>query len=205
LVVIDPLTTFEDSGSDHEVATMLIRLVDYLKSQGITGFFTSLTSGGTDAERTDLQVASLIDTWLLLRDIELGGERNRGIYVLKSRGMPHSNQIREFLLTAQGARIVDVYVGPDGVLTGSMRRSQEAREQAATLTRRQERAARRRELLRRRRALEVQLASLRAEFEAVSEETELITHEEDEREQRLTEERADMARQRGSLDENGTP
>src|SRR5262249_35481229 len=142
--------------------------------------------------------------WLLVRDIELGGERNRGLYVLKSRGMAHSNQIREFVLTSQGARIIDVYVGPEGVLTGSMRRSQEAREQAGAVARRQERAARRRELLRRRRALEVQLAALRAEFESVSEETELVSREDDEREQRLAADRADMAHQRGAGDGNGS-
>jgi circadian clock protein KaiC len=205
LVVIDPLSTFLSAGAGHEVGTMLIRLVDFLKAQGITAFFTSLHSGGAEAEHSDLMVSSLIDTWLLLRVFELGGERNRGIYVLKSRGMPHSNQIREFLLTSEGAHIVDVYVGPEGVLTGSMRRSQEAREQAGAVARRQERAARRRELLRKRRALEVQLAALRAEFEAVTEEAELVTREDDEREQRIEAERADMAHQRGAAEGNGAP
>ena len=184
---------------------MLIRLVDFLKSQGITAFFTSLTSDKVEGERSDLLISSLIDTWLLLREIELGGERNRGIYVLKSRGMPHSNQIREFLLTSQGARIIDVYVGPDGVLTGSMRRSQEARELAGSVARKQEREARRRELLRKRRALEVQMTTLRAEFEAVSEESELVSRQDDEREQRLVDDRTDMEQQRGSGNGNETP
>src|ERR1700742_279830 len=89
-------------------------------------------------EQTDVGISSIMDTWLLLRDIELGGERNRGIYVLKSRGMAHSNQIREFALTNHGIDIRDVYVGPEGVLTGSMRMAQEARERADKLNRQQE-------------------------------------------------------------------
>jgi circadian clock protein KaiC len=205
LVVIDPISTFIASGSDHEVSAMLMRLVDFLKAQGITAFFTSLTSGGTATERTEVEVSSLIDTWLLLRDIELGGERNRGLYVLKSRGMEHSHQIREFLLTSQGARLVDVYVGPEGVLTGSMRRSQEAREQAGAAARTHEREARQRELQRRRHALEAQLAALRAEFESVAEETDVFTRESLERERLDAEARSDMGRRRGSGDGKGAP
>lgn len=89
-------------------------------------------TGGGPQETTDLQISSLIDTWLLLRDIELGGERNRGLYILKSRGMAHSNQIREFGLTDHGIDLIDAYLGPEGVLTGSMRLAQEARESAVT-------------------------------------------------------------------------
>ena len=98
---------------------MLMRLIDFLKAQQITALFTSLTHGGDALEQSQAGISSLIDTWLLLRDIELGGERNRGMYVLKSRGMAHSNQIREFLLTDHGIELKDVYVGPEGVLTGS--------------------------------------------------------------------------------------
>ena len=115
---------------------MLLRLIDFLKSRQITALFVNLTAGGDAWERTDVGISSLIDTWILLRDIELAGERNRGLYVLKSRGMKHSNQIREYLITSEGIELQDVYVGPEGVLTGSMRAAQEDREKAAALARR---------------------------------------------------------------------
>src|ERR1700688_35474 len=117
---------------------MLIRLIDFLKQQGITAFLTNLTSGGEALERTDVEISSIVDTWLFMRDIELGGERNRALYVLKSRGMAHSNQLREFLPTPDGVDFLDVSVGPEGVLTGSSRLSQEAREKADVLARRQD-------------------------------------------------------------------
>ena len=93
---------------------MLMRLIDYLKMQQITTLFTSLTSAGECLEQTEVGISSLMDTWLLLRDIEVDGERNRGLYILKSRGMAHSNQIREFLLTDHGVELLDVYLGPAG-------------------------------------------------------------------------------------------
>jgi circadian clock protein KaiC len=114
---------------------MLLRLIDFLKANQITAFFTNLSHGGT-TEQTEFGISSLMDTWLLLRDIEIGGERNRGLYILKSRGMAHSNQIREFLLTDKGIDLVDVYLGPAGVLTGSARATQEAQEKASETLRR---------------------------------------------------------------------
>ena len=117
-VVIDPLSNFTSAGTTTEVKAMLMRLIDFFKSKQITAVFTNLTSGGGPSEQTDVGVSSLMDTWLLLRDIEVGGERNRSMYILKSRGMAHSNQLREFLLTDHGVELVDVYLGPEGVLTG---------------------------------------------------------------------------------------
>jgi circadian clock protein KaiC len=155
-VVIDPISNFSSSGGRDDAALMLLRLVDYLKAQQITAILTHLTSGDSAAEATDVGVSSIIDTWLLLRNIEVGGERNRGLYVLKSRGMKHSNQIREFVLTPEGIQLLDVYVGPEGVLTGSMRAAQEAREQAAALALREEIEAKQREVDRLRAALELQ-------------------------------------------------
>jgi circadian clock protein KaiC len=134
---------------------MLLRLVDFLKASQITALFTHLTSGGKPWESTDVGISSLIDTWMLLRDIELGGERNRGLYILKSRGMQHSNQIREFVITPEGIELKDVYVGPEGVLTGSMREAQEARERAEAQELRDEIEAKQREVERLRAALEV--------------------------------------------------
>src|SRR5207302_8837882 len=144
-------------GTADEAQAMLLRLVDALKDRQITALFTNLSSAGeASLEQTDLGISSIVDTWILLRDIELGGERNRGLYVLKSRGMAHSNQIREFLLTDRGIELLDVYVGPEGVLTGSMRVAQEAREKAVAMTRQQEIERRQREIDRKRRSMEAQ-------------------------------------------------
>ena len=138
IVILDPINAFMVGENQTEVKAMLLRLVDFLKMKRITAFFTSLTSAGDNLEITDVYISSLIDTWLLLRDIEIGGERNRGLYVLKSRGMAHSNQIREFRLTNHGIELLDVYVGAEGVLTGSARLSQETKDDAEQLLRQQE-------------------------------------------------------------------
>ena len=154
VVIVDPISNFIDAGTAQEAQAMLLRLVDFLKSERITAFFTHLTHGGNHTEATDVGISSLIDTWLLVRDIELGGERNRGLYVLKSRGMKHSNQIREFIITPEGIQLEDVYIGPEGVLTGSMRAAQEARERAEALALQGEIEAKQREVERLRATLE---------------------------------------------------
>jgi len=197
-VIIDPLSNLTTSGSTSEVQAMLVRLLDFLKTEQITGFFTSLTSGGDALERTSIDVSSIIDTWLLLRDIEIGGERNRGLYVLKSRGMPHSNQIREFLLTDHGIDLLEVYTGGEGVLTGSLRLAQEKKEKAAALSRKQEFERKQREMERKRKALEAQITSLNLEFEAVEEEFKNIAREEVARENMLEQDREAMGLRRGA-------
>jgi circadian clock protein KaiC len=201
LVIVDPLSNFTSAGSSKEVNAMLLRLVDFLKAEKITAFFTALTSGGNPLERTEVEVSSLIDTWLLLRDIELGGERNRGLYVLKSRGMAHSNQIREFRLTERGIDLLEVYNGTEGVLTVSTRAAQEAREKASRLARKQEMERKNRELERRRTALEAQIAALRTEFDAVEEEAKLIAAQDEEQEDVLNRDRSEMNRRRGGNSE----
>ena len=168
IVVVDPITNLLMVSTQNEVRSMLTRLVDFLKTQGITAIFTSLTAAG-ELEASEADVSSLMDTWLLLKNIEVGGERNRALYVLKSRGMEHSNQIREFVLTDDGLRLLDVYLGPEGVLTGSARVSQEMREKAVVTFRRQEQETHRRELERKRRIFEARMVMLRAEFEAEEE------------------------------------
>jgi circadian clock protein KaiC len=193
VVIVDPLNSFVIGGNETEVKAMLMRLVDFLKMNQITGFFTNLTSGGSALEQTDIAISSLIDTWLLLRDIEIGGERNRGLYILKSRGMAHSNQIREFLLTDHGVELRDVYVGPSGVLTGSARLAQEAQEQAAQTMHEQEIERRKLELERKRSVIEAQIAAMRAEFEAQEVEMLNIIEQEHAREAHLSQERVDMA------------
>jgi circadian clock protein KaiC len=169
VVVVDPITNLLTVSTLSEVRSMLTRLVDFLKTESITAMFTSLTAPGGSLEASEADVSSLMDTWLLLRAIELGGERNRALYVLKSRGMDHSNQIREFVLTNDGLRLLDVYLGPEGVLTGSARVSQEGREKAAGTSRRQHLAGRGRELNRKRQIFEARLTELKAEFEAEEE------------------------------------
>ena len=165
VVVVDPITNLLMVSTLNEVRSMLTRMVDFLKTQQITAIFTSLTAGSGTLEANEADVSSLMDSWLFLKTIEVGGEMNRAMYVLKSRGMDHSNQIREFLLTNDGLRLLDVYVGPEGVLTGSARISQEGREKAAGTSRRQEQESRGRELERKRRIFEARMSLLRAEFE----------------------------------------
>jgi len=178
------------------VKMMLLRLIDHLKMHEITGFFTSLTAGGEALERTDIEVSSLIDTWLLVRDLEIGGERNRGLCILKSRGMPHSNQIREFALTTEGIELREAYVGPSGVLTGSARVAQEALERASHLRNDQDIQRKQDELLRRREAMEAKVLAIRAEFAAQEGAAMAVIHEAQASEVLLLQDREDMAHSR---------
>lgn len=171
VVVLDPIDAFVIGNNQTEVKIMLLRLVDYLKMRNITALFASLSNSGSYQELTDMAISSLIDTWILLRDIEIGGERNRGLYILKSRGMNHSNQIREFILTNRGIELLDVYVGPEGVLTGSARLSQEAKNDEAQLLRQQEIERNKFGLELKRAAVEAQIVVLRSEFKEVESET----------------------------------
>jgi circadian clock protein KaiC len=169
VVIVDPMTNLLSVSTLNEVRSMLTRLVDFLKTKSITAVFTSLTLAGGSLEANEADVSSLMDTWILLKAMEVGGERNRALYVLKSRGMEHSNQIREFVLTNDGLRLLDVYLGPEGVLTGSARVSQEGREKAAGTSRRQQLEGRGRELERKREIFEARMTMLRAEFEVEEE------------------------------------
>jgi len=166
VVILDPISSFVSGTNEIEANLMLVRLIDFLKMNLITAFMTSLTVGGRNLEHTEINMSSLVDSWLLMRDIEIGGERNRGLYILKSRGMAHSNQIREFLLTDHGIELLDVYVGSEGVLTGSARIAMEANEKAAQLARKQEIERKQLELERKRKSLESKIELLRFEFEA---------------------------------------
>lgn len=191
--VVDPISNLSAAGTEAEVKSILTRLIDHLKMKKITTFLTDLTHFGASLERTSEEISSLIDTWLLLRDIELNGERNRGLYILKSRGMAHSNQIQEFILTNRGIDLVDIYTGAGDVLTGSARAAQDAREKAAELARRREAERRLREQERKRKALEMKIAALRAEFDAETQEAALMAEEEQKRQTVLAEDRLDMA------------
>jgi circadian clock protein KaiC len=203
-VVVDPITNFISVGNSLEVKSLLLRLIDFLKSMGITALFTSLTARGESIEQTQVGVSSLIDTWILLRDIESNGERNRGINVVKSRGMAHSNQIREFLLTDRGIQIADIYIGPGGILTGSAKAVQEANDRADRETRQQIAERRRLNSERKRQALEAQIAALRAEFDAEEAEVSATLLQQEQQESRNLNSRLASARIRktGSSDEH---
>jgi circadian clock protein KaiC len=162
-VVVDPVSNLTTSGTAADAQAMLMRFMDFLKGESITAFLTFL-SGGVAAEGTDIGISSMIDTWLLLRDVESGGERNRVMYVLKSRGMAHSNQLREFRFTPEGVQLVPAYIGQEGVLTGSARLTQESRERAQQAGREEEIGRLRRELARRRQRLDAQIEELRRAF-----------------------------------------
>lgn len=167
-VIVDPVSNLVTQGTEAETRAMLMRLVDHLKNAGVTALFTNLTPGGEPLQHTEVAISSLIDTWILLRDVETGGERNRTLSIVKSRGMVHSNEAREFLMGPRGIAILDMARGPAGAVTGWERRSALARDRAAAAARRDE-TERRREVMERRRAvLEKQIAALRAEFEAES-------------------------------------
>jgi len=174
-VVIDPISNLGYASQRLDLTAMLLRLIDFLKSKGITALFVNLAAAGAPLDATDADVSSLIDTWLVLRDIEAGGERNRGLYVIKSRGMQHSNQIREFVITSDGIDLLDVYAGPDGVLTGSLRAAQEARENAAAMARDQEQQRRQRDLKTRKVMLQAQIEALQHEASTLEEEISYVS------------------------------
>ena len=165
VVIMDPITSLMDAGTPSEGKGMVTRLIDYLKAGQVTTLFTSLTQGGHILQESESAMSSLMDSWLSLQDFEGNGERNRVLYVLKARGMAHSNQIREFLISDHGIDLVDAYIGVSGVLTGSARVAQGALEKAAVLADQQEAAQLKREVERKRAALERQISGLRSDYE----------------------------------------
>ena len=165
VVIVDPITSLLAAGTDHETKGMVTRLVDYLKVGQVTSLFSSLTHGGHALQQSETAMSSLMDSWLLLQDLEGNGERNRVLYVLKARGMAHSNQVREFLISDRGIDLVDAYIGPSGVLTGASRVAQASREAAEALAGEQDATRRTRESERRRTELEQQIAALRVEYQ----------------------------------------
>jgi circadian clock protein KaiC len=170
VVIVDPVSNMQTAGTMEDSSSMLIRLIDFLRAKHITAFLVSLTSGSKTQEATDEGLSSMVDTWLLLRDIELGGERNRLMYVLKARGIAHSNQVSEFLITSRGIKLVPAYLGSSGVLTGSARLSQEAREQVEQAAIADETRRKKLSMEHRRKAIEAQIENLRAGFRAEEEE-----------------------------------
>jgi circadian clock protein KaiC len=201
-VVVDPITNLMVVGEFSEVKSMLTRMIDFLKNQGVTALFTSLTEGGSAMEGTEVGVSSLMDTWLFLRNIEMGAERNRLLFILKSRGMAHSNQVREFRLSDRGIDLTDVYVGPGAVLTGSARTVQEAKDKAQVVSERQSIARRRRELEQEQALATAQLDALRLRSTALAEDLRTLAREDETRLATVARDQADMAHLRAA-DGNG--
>ena len=196
VVVIDPITNFLAVGDEMQTKAMLTRLIDFLKSRQITAMFTSLTSHGNELEDSEVGVSSLMDAWVLVKNIESNGERNRGLYILKARGLAHSNQVREFILTDHGVELIDAYIGSEGVLMGSARSSQLARENAAHVERRLATERKERELHRKQELYEAQLVALKGQYEterdAILRELEEAKH----REKVIADQRLEIARLR---------
>jgi circadian clock protein KaiC len=196
VVVADPVSSLLTVGNETDVQATMTRLVDHLKANGITALMTSLTRGKMEDERTDIAISSIVDTWLLLVTLESSGERNRGLYVLKSRGMAHSNQIREFLLTSHGVELLDAYIGAGTVLTGSARLTREAEDRAAAVSNDQELERKERTLERLRAAFEAELTALRGKFEIEQADLASAIGEHRARQKRLRDDRVDMAKSR---------
>jgi circadian clock protein KaiC len=195
-VVIDPMSALMSAGVSGDVHSMVLRLVDFLKARGVTALFTNLGMGIAENTTTEMQISSLMDSWLLLSNRESNGEHNRQLYLLKSRGMAHSNQVREFILSGEGIKLRAAYVGPEGVLTGSARLAQEAKDKAAALVREQQMERRSRELVRKRREITAQIESLQAQLAGDENEEALLNREGVAREDQLAADRAAMGMSR---------
>ncbi len=175
-IIIDPISNLISVGSEHEVRSMLVRLIDMLKANNITAMFTSLNKQ-TDTFRPDLaeeSVSSLVDTWITVRDMEGVGERNRGIFIIKARGMGHSNQVREFVITSKGIELLDVELGPQGILTGAARQSYQFKKTMSDIKLQNEISRKDREIARKRKVLEANIEALRTEFESAEEELSIL-------------------------------
>jgi circadian clock protein KaiC len=196
VVIVDQMSGLETTGTPLEIKSAMMRLIDFLKMKGITAMYTDLTTDGNSVALTNTAICSLVDTWLVLRDLELNGERNRGLHILKSRGMAHSNQVREFVLSERGIELKDIYMGPSGMLTGSARVAQEARERAQQVSRNEEVERQQLELKRKHDALEGQIAALRAEFAAEEARIERIISHDRQREDSLALDEVEMGHSR---------
>ncbi|MEG4630366.1 circadian clock protein KaiC [Microcoleus sp. AR_TQ3_B6] len=197
-LIIDPMSNLILTGSLMQTKNFFMRLIDYLKSKQITVFMTNLTAGDADHdhEQTEVGVSSLMDTWLELQMLKVNGERNRILYALKSRGMMHSNQVREFIVTNQGVKLVEVYLGEGKVLTGTERLNQEMKEQSAAKKRRQNFEQKKREYEQEKKIVQAQIDALKMQLLNRDAELDLLLKEEQEEEKAVLENRTFMARLR---------
>lgn len=200
VVVIDPISNLYPVGDDIQVRSMLMRLIDHLKTLEITALFTNLSSdysaGAYSTEPTQMHVSSLMDTWLILKNVEGNGERNRVFSIIKARGLPHSNQIREFILSDEGLELLDVFQGGGDVLFGSARVAQEARDQAQQLLKGEEIDKKRREIEQKRRMMENEIAMIEEKFAREEEELKILVDQESSRDTVTARESRGMATMR---------
>jgi circadian clock protein KaiC len=197
-VIMDPITNLLSIGGFGEVEAMLTRAIDFLKSQGITGIFTSLTHGGEALDQTQVGISSLMDTWLLVRMIETEGERNRLLYLLKSRGMAHSNQMREFQLTNKGIELLDAYIGRGQVLTGSARLIQEAKDRAQASADQQASEQRKRELQQEQSNLQAQVETITKRLKSIGSELQIAEQYDSERQKNAATEKEQLSKSRSA-------
>lgn len=199
VVILDPITNLVTVGVMAEVKSILIRLIDFLQAEGITVLFTALNYNSETSVQTDEGVSSLVDAWILVRDIEANGERNRGVYIMKSRGMKHSNQVREFVITDKGIHLKDVYLSENGVLIGSAREAQELNEITGAELRTHSVSRKDKEIERKRLVLEAQIASLKEDFESKQDELNKTYQEEDLKKQIMERNRKQLSSQRSNI------
>ena len=196
VIILDPITNLVTIGTVSEVKSMLIRLIDFLQNKQISVLFTALNYNNVITEQTDEGVSSLVDSWITVRDLESNGERNRGLYIMKSRGMKHSNQVREFVITSEGLELVDVYLGPNGILIGSAREAQQLEEVTGEAMKSHGLSRRDREVQRKKTVLEAKIASLQEEFESVKDELYRTQQEEQLRQEILSKNRMELVKKR---------
>jgi circadian clock protein KaiC len=198
LVVLDPISSFLESGDRVEVQSMLLRVVDFLKGRGITAVFTHLMHGQDGQVQTDAGLSSLMDAWILLLNREANGEFNRELYLLKARGLSHSNQVREFIMSDEGIELVLPYLGEGGALTGSARKNEEAKSRRAEARRKADVLRVRQQIEQKRRRARAQMEALQAELDADEIELKAVTLEEDEHLRQAAADKGEMVKSRKS-------
>jgi circadian clock protein KaiC len=200
VVAVDPISNLYPIGDDIQVRSMLMRLIDFAKSLQITGFFTSLSNdpdaGAYSIEPTEMHISSLMDAWLILKNVEGNGERNRAFSIIKVRGMAHSNQLREFVMSKDGIQLLDVYKGRDGVLFGSARVAQESREIDERLNKSEEIERKKRELESKRKMMENGIAVLKEQYAREEEEINILIGQDISREKAAELTKKEIATQR---------
>lgn len=201
-VILDPITNLVTVGDPSQVKSILIRLIDFLQKEQITVMFTALTFPHFMQSSADEDVASLVDTWLAVQDIEFNGERNRAIYIMKSRGMKNSNQVREFLITDNGIEIVEVTLGPNGVLVGSAREAFNLEKNTGEVLRKNAVERKNRQIESRKTILDAKVAKLKSEFELVKEELDRIYVEEELRNEIAEKNRKQLMKMREKKEQN---
>lgn len=198
LVILDPISSFLESGDRMEVQSMLLRVIDFLKSHGVTAVFTHLMHGQGEKVETEAGLSSLMDAWVLLLNREVSGEFNRELYLLKARGLSHSNQVREFVMSDEGIKLVPPYLGESGALTGTARRNEEARSRRAEVRRRADVSRVQQQLEQKRRRAKAQMEALQAELDADEIELKAIMGDESEYLRQAMADKVDLQRSRKS-------